>query len=138
VSGQFLPRAEREDELYEGFAEIDWVSRPELTGARHVIVMDSVLAAGAGHDFHRHPEQEEVIWVREGRLVQWIEQERRELGPGDACFIGADTVHALFNETGEPATMTAVLGPCVGETGVELVDVSAEEPWASLRGRDGS
>ena len=33
------------------------------------------------------------------------------------------------------APMTVVLAPCVGEGGYDLVDVAAEEPWASLRAK---
>jgi quercetin dioxygenase-like cupin family protein len=38
-----------------------------------------------------------VIYVLAGELEPWIEREKRVLGPGDAAFIPADTVHALFN-----------------------------------------
>ena len=44
-----------------------------------------------------------------------------------------DVVHASFNTGSETATLTVALSPCVGEGGYELVDVSAEEPWSSLR-----
>ena len=49
------------------WGEAGWVSRPEFTGSRSMCVMDVTLQPGAGHPFHRHPDQEEIIWVREAR-----------------------------------------------------------------------
>jgi oxalate decarboxylase/phosphoglucose isomerase-like protein (cupin superfamily) len=63
------------------WGEAGWVSRPELTGSRGMCVMDVTLQPGAGHPFHRHPDQEEIIWVREGRIEQWLEDQSRSSGP---------------------------------------------------------
>jgi hypothetical protein len=49
-------------------------------------------------------------------------------------FIRPDVVHASFNTGSETSFLTVVLGPSVGEEGYELVDVAADEPWATLRG----
>ena len=43
-------------------------------------------------------------------------------------------VHATFNDGDVPARILAILSPCVGESGYGVVDVSGDEPWASLRG----
>ena len=51
-------------------------------------------------------------------------------------FIGADVVHASFNEGGQTALLQVAIAPSLGEgSGYGLVDVSGEEPWASLRER---
>ena len=42
------------------------------------------------------------------------------------------TAQAQFGRD-EVAHLQVILGPAVGEGGYELVDVSGEEPWASLR-----
>jgi quercetin dioxygenase-like cupin family protein len=96
--------------------------------------MEVTLEPEFGHDFHKHPDQEEVICVRSGRIQQWLERDRRELGPGDSVFIPADLVHASFTSGDETAQLVVMLGPCVGDVGYELVDVSGDEPWSSLRG----
>jgi quercetin dioxygenase-like cupin family protein len=95
--------------------------------------MDVVLAPGKMHDFHRHPDQDELIVVKSGRIVQWLEREHAELGPGDSVYIDKDVVHGSFNEFDETAELQVILAPPAGEGGYELVDVSGEEPWASLR-----
>jgi quercetin dioxygenase-like cupin family protein len=96
-------------------------------------VIDVTLRPGKGHDFHRHPDQEEVIYVAGGQIEQWVDRERRILGPGDSAFIPADMVHASFNVSDKDAKIVAILGPCVGPVGYEVVDVSGEAPWKTLR-----
>lgn len=110
-----------------------WVSRPELTGSRALCVMDVTIEPGGGHPFHKHPDQEEVIWVREGRVEQWLQDERTELGPGEAVYIEKDVVHASYTLGDKPAKISVILSPTAGEGGYEVVDVFEEEPWASLR-----
>jgi quercetin dioxygenase-like cupin family protein len=113
---------------------IGWRCSPDSTGAGQLVVMDVSLEPGNGHDFHRHPGQEEMIIVKTGRIEQWLEQESASLGPGDSVYIDADVVHASFNTGNETAHLQVVIAPSLGEgSGYGLVDVSGEEPWASLR-----
>jgi quercetin dioxygenase-like cupin family protein len=132
MSGSFRIGSELERDRLD-WGELAWVSRPVSTGARQLTVMEVTLEPGFGHAFHKHPDQEEVIYVRAGRIEQWLERDRRELGPGDAVFIPADTVHASFTVGGETARLLVALGPCAGEGGYETVDVSGREPWSGLR-----
>ena len=78
-------------------------------------MIDATLAPGEGHAFHQHPRQEEVFYVIAGRIEQWIDRERRILGPGDAAFVPPGVVHATFNAGEAEARMLAILGPCVGD-----------------------
>ena len=117
--------------------EQDWgifaaVSSP-ADGAERIMTVEGTFFPGKGHDFHRHPNQEEVIYVLEGELEQWVEHERRLLHHGDAVVIGAGVVHASFNVGDEPAKILAILSPCVGDAGYEVEEVASEEPWRSLR-----
>jgi quercetin dioxygenase-like cupin family protein len=112
---------------------IGWRVVP-TTGSRALVVMDVTLEPGSGHDFHRHPGQEEVIIVKQGQIVQYIEQQSTLLGPGDSVYLDEGVVHASFNDGGETAHLQVVIGPSLGgETGYGLEDVSAEEPWSSVR-----
>jgi quercetin dioxygenase-like cupin family protein len=116
------------------WGRLGWLSNPPNTGARQLTVIDVNLDPGKGHNFHKHPDQEEVILVVAGRVEQWVDRESRVLGPGDAAFIPAGIVHASFNVGDGPAKIVAILGPCVGPIGYELVDVAGEAPWRTLRG----
>ena len=91
------------------------------------------LKPGKGHDFHKHPDQEEVIYCVAGKVEQWIDRAKSILGPGDSAFIPAGMVHASFNVGSGEAKVVAILGPCVGEIGYELVDMAQEAPWKDMR-----
>jgi quercetin dioxygenase-like cupin family protein len=133
MSGSFRPAGDVQRVTLD-WGTLGWVSHPPSTGAQRLTVMEVTLEPEFGHDFHKHPDQEEVICVRSGRIQQWLERDRRELGPGDSVFIPADLVHASFTDGDKTALLVVTLGPCVGEIGYELVDVSGDEPWSSLRG----
>ena len=129
----FLRQSEVRNEKFD-WGVIGWRCTPGGTGAKHLVVLDVSLEPGRSHDFHRHPGQEELIIVRSGRVEQWVEHEAATLVPGDSVFIGADRVHATFNDADETAHLQVVLGPATGsESGYGLVDVSGEAPWSSLR-----
>jgi quercetin dioxygenase-like cupin family protein len=129
---RFVKKSDVEDEQFD-WGVIGWRCVP-ATGAKQIVVMDVKLEPGEGHDFHRHPGQEEVIIVKRGRIAQYLERDSTELGPEDSVFIGADVVHASFNEGDATADLQVIIAPSLGEgSGYGLVDVSGEEPWASVR-----
>lgn len=132
MSGKFmLSRNTPAEELDWG--SLRWMSHPPSTDARQLTVIEVTLQPGKGHDFHKHPDQEEVIYVVSGTVEQWLEQEQQTLGTGDSVFIPADAVHASFNNGHTEARLLAILGPCVGDEGYELVDVADQSPWNTLR-----
>jgi quercetin dioxygenase-like cupin family protein len=132
MNGRFIAQGDIARDSFD-WGSIGWVSRPSFTGSTGLCVMDVTLEPGGGHPFHRHPEQEEVIWVREGRIEQWLEKDKQELGPGEAVYIPTDVVHASFTVGDQPAKLSVILTPTAGEDGYSVIDVFEEEPWASLR-----
>ena len=131
--GKFVIARDVEPEVLD-WGQLRWLSNPPTTNAKDLTVIDVTLALGKGHNFHKHPDQEEVIYVVSGTVEQWVGREKRVLGPGDSAFLPADTVHASFNVGDTEAKLVAILGPCVGESGYELVDIAGEPPWNGLRG----
>jgi quercetin dioxygenase-like cupin family protein len=116
----------------------DWGSAgmrcaPRGTGCTSFVVMDVRLDPGFFHAFHKHPDQDEMIIMKSGRIEQWLNDERLELGPGDSVYIDKDVVHGSYNDFSEPAELQVVLAPAVGDGGYVAVDVSGEAPWASLK-----
>jgi len=132
MNGKFITGKDAERDQLE-WGRMGWFSRPATTGASQLVVMEVELQPGFGHDFHKHPDQEEVIYVVEGTVEQWLEQDRQLLESGDAIYIDADVVHATFNTSNVLAKLLVSLGPCVGDEGYQLVDVSNEAPWNTLR-----
>ena len=117
------------------WGDIGWRARPENTGCKTFVVMDVSLEPGFGHNFHKHPDQDEMIIVKSGRIEQWIEGERTELNAGDSVYIDKDVVHGSYNDASEPAELQVVLAPAVGDGGYVAVDVSQDEPWSSKRSK---
>lgn len=133
MSGRFTPATEVVRQQLD-WGWLGWCSRPAETGAEKLVVIEVTLAPGGGHAFHKHPRQEELIYVIEGQVEQWREDEKRMLGPGDSVFLPGDTVHASFNVGDTDAKLLAILAPCVGgDDGYEVVEVANQPPWNGLR-----
>ena len=118
--------------------DFDWGSAgmrcaPPGTGCDTFVVMDVRLDPGFFHAFHKHPDQDEMIIVLRGKIVQYLNEDRVELGAGDSVYIDKDVVHGSYNDFSETANLQVILAPPMGDGGYELVDVSAEEPWSSVR-----
>lgn len=133
MGGKYLPAAEVVREKPD-WGSLAWCCRPSDTGAKDLVVMEVSLAPGASHAFHKHPKQEEVIYVLDGEVEQWLDRQRRVLQAGDAVFIPGDTVHATFNVGRKDAKLLAIVGPCVNrENGYEVEEVAGQSPWKDLR-----
>ena len=119
-------------------AQFDWGSagmRADVpsTGCTTFVVMDVILGPGKMHDFHKHPDQEEVLLIIAGEVEQWVDREKRILYAGDSAFVPKGVVHASFNAGEGEARIAAILGPCVGDVGYVSVEMGAEAPWNTLR-----
>lgn len=114
----------------------EWLCRPGLTDAQALQLVRVRMPPGAGHAFHRHPELEEIIYIVEGTAEQWVATQMSTLGPGDIAHIPADEVHATYNAGSSTLVFLAMLSPAAAD-GPAVVDVSGEQPWASLRASAG-
>ena len=110
----------------------EWLCRPGLTDARDLLLVRVRMPPGKAHAFHRHPSMEELIYVVSGQAEQWVETRSQLLGPGDVAHIPKNLVHGTYNAGDETLVFLAMLSPAVAD-GPIVVDVSHEEPWASLR-----
>ncbi len=101
------------------------------------------FAPGDAFGFHRHTHQDEMLFVLEGMLEAWCGDERAMLHPGDTMVVPAGTVHAAFNSSDTVLKLLVLLNPLIPGVdpdwemieghGWEMVDVSEEEPWSSIR-----
>ena len=129
----FIPLGDVRREQFD-WGVIGWRLIPSK-GSQHLVVMDVEIEPGGGHDFHRHPGQEEMIIVKSGSITQFLEADWTTLTVGDSVFVPEGVVHASFNDGDETAHLQVVISPSLGgETGYGLDDVSSQEPWASMRG----
>jgi quercetin dioxygenase-like cupin family protein len=115
MSPEFSPRrfvtaAETEVERLEGKTH-HWYFKPGLGDAESLVFVRARIVPGAGHASHTHPEMDEIIYVLEGSMTQWLEREKRELRPGDSIYIPRGVVHGCLNETAAECEFLAVLSP---------------------------
>lgn len=109
-----------------------WHYHPEVIEKAESYMVKVVVPEGDGHDFHRHPEMHEILYIIKGRAEQWIEGEMQYLEVGESVYIDADVVHATFNAGDGELIFLAVLSPPKGwEAGT--LDVSKEEPYTTYR-----
>ena len=132
MDGKFLPMKDM------NFTGHDWgrvgnLCVPANTGAKQLTILEARLLPGKGHDFHKHPNQEEALYVVQGEVEQWVDRRKQLLKPGDAVFVPADMVHASFNVGQGEARILAIFGPSIGEAGFEAVDMTQSAPWKGLR-----
>jgi quercetin dioxygenase-like cupin family protein len=132
MTGKFLTADQVTQLRPSAGIEIGLISGP-ASGGKNIVVNEVIWNQGRGHPFHKHPNQEEVIYILEGTLEQWIEREKKVLRHGEGALIPPDTVHAAYQTGDTKARFLAILGPCVGERGYEAVDFSDREPWKSIR-----
>ena len=110
----------------------EWLSRPGLTDADELLLVRVRMPPGRAHQFHRHPEMEEIIYVESGTAEQWVDRTKRILRAGETAHIPRDVVHGTYNAGDDTLVFLAILSPAKF-TGPALVDVHTEEPWRSLR-----
>lgn len=110
----------------------DWLCRPGLTDAENLLLVRVHMPPGQAHKFHRHPEMEEIIYILSGTAEQWVDRDKRILKPGQLAHIPTDVVHGTYNAGEDALEFLAILSPAK-TTGPALIDVSHDEPWASLR-----
>jgi quercetin dioxygenase-like cupin family protein len=115
----------------------EWLCRPDLVAAEKLLLVRANMDPMFCHPFHYHPHREEIIYVVYGRAEQWVGTDKRILGPGEIAHIPPGTIHATYNPHAEPLVFLAMLSPAKLPDDLASVpdpcDVSAQEPWATLR-----
>jgi len=70
---------------------------PENVGTRHLKINITEYAPGTEHKLHRHPDQEEVIYVLEGEGITRTDAGDQRITKGSFVFVPAGTDHATLN-----------------------------------------
>jgi len=128
---RFVTAAEKID-YKSPWALEEWLCRSDIVDNKELMMVRANMEPFGSHPFHTHPTREEIIYVISGRAEQWVNGEKRILGPGEMVLVQKGEVHGTYNPFNERLVFLAILSPAVAdEPGV--VDVSGEEPWKSLR-----
>lgn len=110
----------------------EWICRSDIVKNEHLMLVRANMDPFRSHPFHHHPTREELIYIISGQAEQWVGKEHRILKPGEMAFIPMGEIHGTYNPFPEKLVFLAILSPAnAAEPGI--VDVSTQEPWASIR-----
>ncbi|HVJ46790.1 MAG TPA: cupin domain-containing protein [Luteolibacter sp.] len=123
---RFTDAASAEVEQIGGKTHL-WHSKPGFTATEDLLFVRVFLEPGEGHSFHYHPNKEEVIYFISGTAEQWVEDEKRIMGPGSSVYIPKSIVHATFNKGDVPLEFIAVITPASAE-GPVTIEVDDRAP----------
>ena len=102
---------------------IKWLVTPHLDNDAGLTTGEVIIYPGEGHAPHRHPGEEEVIYVISGRGVQTVgeggDEERFPIAEGDVVYIPVNVLHSTYNTTWSPLRLIVVYTPGGAETGLD-------------------
>jgi mannose-6-phosphate isomerase-like protein (cupin superfamily) len=130
-SWRIVPFADAELEQLPGKTHY-WQCKPGMVEKTNLMFVRAQLPPGECHNFHFHPNMEEILYILSGAAEQWVKNERNLMKPGDSLYVPARMVHATFNTGNEMLDFLAVLSPAMSE-GPVTIEVNDQEPWKSLR-----
>jgi quercetin dioxygenase-like cupin family protein len=97
-----------------GQLEIRYLIDGTVTGAGVGMFELTVLPGARVPPAHSHRDNEEVVYVLEGTLRYAVDDEVRDLKPGDRMYSPRGSVHAFSNPHDRPARALVILTPDIG------------------------
>ena len=97
-----------------GGLEIRYLIDGTVTGAGSGMFELTVAPGAKVPPAHSHRDNEEILYVLEGTLRYTVDDETRDLKPGERMFTAKGSVHAFSNPHGETARALIILTPDIG------------------------
>lgn len=114
------------------WCHVEWLAKPGLVEAKHLSLARATFPPGEAHNFHYHPVHEEILYVLEGEMTQWVGESKQVVKAGELAHIPAGVPHSTINSGSGRLQFLAILSP-TGEEGPDVVDCFNEEPWKTLQ-----
>ncbi len=114
------------------WCHVEWLAKAGIVESKHLQLVRATFPPGEAHNFHYHPVHEEILYVIEGEMTQWVGDTKRVLQVGEIAHIPAGVPHSTINTGSGTLRFLAILGP-TGEDGPDVVDCFNEEPWKTLQ-----
>ena len=95
------------------------------SGIRRQSLAEARLPVGASTQEHYHPNAEEIYYITHGTGRMRIENEIREVGPGDAIAIPPGQRHKLWNLGSEPLRLQCCCAPAYEHTDTIITEVAS-------------
>ena len=90
---------------------------------RHQSLAEARLTVGASTQEHFHPCAEEIYYITDGSGKIRIENEMREVKPGDAIAIPPGLKHKLWNTGGEMLRLLCCCSPAYEHSDTVITEV---------------
>jgi quercetin dioxygenase-like cupin family protein len=97
-----------------GGLEIRYLMDGTITGAASGMFELTVAPGARVPPAHSHRDNEEMVYVLEGCLRYSVDDETRDLRPGERMYTPRGSVHAFSNPHGETARALIILTPDIG------------------------
>ena len=97
-----------------GQLEIRYLMDGTVTGAGSGMFELTVGPGARVPPAHSHRDNEEMVYVLEGRLRYRVDDEVRDLGPGERMYTPRGAVHGFSNPHDRPARALIILTPDIG------------------------
>lgn len=98
------------------WGRIKWRVSPRTAPGTALTVGDVHVHPGKGHDRHRHPESDEVIYVLSGTGEQTVgEGPAFPVAAGDVVHVPRDVPHSTFNTGWSTLELVVVYAPAGAE-----------------------
>ena len=109
-----------------------WHFNADVSKQADTFMVKVVMPVGGMHNFHRHPEMNEILYILKGTCEQWVDDEKQILSAGDSVYIDPNIVHGTFNIGDEDLESLAILAPSDGwEAGT--IDEYENLPYSEYR-----
>jgi quercetin dioxygenase-like cupin family protein len=95
--GSFVVREDEREFVPAEWGRTKTLFGPQNVGAKYLKINITEYAPGTEHRLHRHPDQEEVIFILEGEGITRTEAGDQPIRRGSFVFIPANTDHATIN-----------------------------------------
>lgn len=90
---------------------LKWMATPEVNDSERLSAGVVNLEPGKGHDLHEHPDSDEILYFINGEGKQILDDETREVGPGEMVYVSAGVEHGTINTGWENLQLLAVYAP---------------------------
>ena len=95
---------------------------PQNSGIVRQSLAEACLSPGDQTDAHSHPNTEEIYYILRGEALMVLEEERKQVGVGDAIAIPAGMRHQIRNTGAEDLVFLCCCVPAYTDVDTVLCD----------------
>jgi quercetin dioxygenase-like cupin family protein len=127
IDEQITRRAQHNEEL-TSWGKLVWQVSAAIGNSRTMTVGVCCLNPGCHNARHYHPNCDEVLVVKSGRIVHTLGEEEREMETGDVIVIPTGVMHNARNIGDEPAELSISFSSADRQTILEDLESDAAAP----------